>query len=261
MIEETDRVHPAPRLSVLLATDAPVGVIFRRGPSKLVRLVMWDRQRDKFKPGSWFRGRIFAHRSDISPDGRHLIYFAMGGVAWAIPATGGTWTAISELPSLKAKALWGQGDTWSGGGVFLSNNTFWLNADDCTFLIRDNSGLRRETSDPYRGYEWCLNQRGWTWKNPGEGTAICEKVVREGWILRMIGWGIRYELELPGECKLEFPQWEWADWDRGRLAWAEGGCLRAARLGTHKLGTVHTLYDFNTMVPPHRTSTSDQQEE
>lgn len=30
-----------------------------------------------------------------------MIYFAMGGVAWAIPATGGTWTAISELRSVE----------------------------------------------------------------------------------------------------------------------------------------------------------------
>jgi len=34
-----------------------------------------------------------------------MIYFAMGGVAWAIPKTGGTWTAISRVPSLTALAL------------------------------------------------------------------------------------------------------------------------------------------------------------
>jgi hypothetical protein len=80
-----------PRLSVLLASDAPVGVVLRRGPSKLVQLVIWDRASDKFKPGQCFRGRIYAERSDLSPDGRHMLYFAMGGLAWAIPATGGTW--------------------------------------------------------------------------------------------------------------------------------------------------------------------------
>ena len=106
--ERTEQTRDVPRLTALLASDAPIGVILRRGPSKSVRLVIWDRANDKFKPGSWFKGRIFADRSDISPDGRHMIYFAMGGVAWAIPATGGTWTAISELPSLKAAALWGQ---------------------------------------------------------------------------------------------------------------------------------------------------------
>jgi hypothetical protein len=40
-----------------------------------------------------------------------------------------------------------------------------------------------------------------------------------------------YELEQPGECKLVFPAWEWAEWDRRRLVWAYGDCLRAARVG------------------------------
>jgi len=35
-----------PRLSVLLARDPQVGVIFRRGPSERVRLVMWNRADD-----------------------------------------------------------------------------------------------------------------------------------------------------------------------------------------------------------------------
>ncbi|MDP9115371.1 MAG: hypothetical protein M3O20_17045, partial [Acidobacteriota bacterium] len=76
-----------------------------------------------------------------------------------------------------------------------------------------------------------------------------EKTIREGWILRRIGWNGSYELEQPGECKLQFPTWEWAEWDRKRLVWAEGGCLKTAALGSHKLGSVRTLYDFNGMVP------------
>jgi hypothetical protein len=147
--EQIKRAAP-PRLDVLLASEAPIGVVLRRGPTKLVRIVIWNRVSDKFKPGQWFKGRIFGDCSDISPDGRHMIYFAMGGVAWAIPATGGTWTAISKLPSLKAEALWGQGDTWGGGGMFTSNKSFWLEATAETFLIRDNSGLRRETHGAHR---------------------------------------------------------------------------------------------------------------
>jgi hypothetical protein len=212
--------------------------------------VIWDRTKDKFKPGSWFKGRIFADRSDISPDGRHMIYFAMGGVSWAIPATGGTWTAISQLPSLKAVALWGQGDTRGGGGMFLSNNSYWLEADGHTSLIRDNSGLRRETYGPHRQYQSRMERDGWVTKNDGSGAHLFEKIIREGWILRRIGLEGGYELEQPGEHKLEFPAWEWAEWDRKLLVWASGGCLLAARIGTHKLGPVHTLYDSNSMPAP-----------
>jgi hypothetical protein len=227
---------PTPRLSVLLASEAPVGVVFRRGPSKVVRLVMWDRRTDRFRPGQSFKGRIYVDRSNISPDGRHLIYFAMAGVAWAVPETGGTWTAISELPSLKATALWGQGDTWFGGGMFLSNRSYWLNADGNTFLIRDNSGLRRETYRPHLTFSSRYERDGWT---------TAGKNLRGGWVLR--GRRKGYELEQPGESTLAFPTWEWADWDRNRLVWAERGCLLAARLGSHKLGPVRTLHDFNDM--------------
>lgn len=255
--DRKDQTRPAPRLSVLLASDAPVGAVLRRGPSKLVRLVIWDRTHDKFKPSSWFRGRIFADRSDISPDGRHMIYFAMGGVAWAIPATGGTWTAISELPSLKAAALWGQGDTWGGGGMFISNSSFWLEADANTRLIRDDSGLRRETYGANRPYQSRMERDGWVKKEARNKRPIFEKAIRENWILRKVGWNGGYELEQHQECKLAFPSWEWAEWDHQRLVWADSGCLRAARVGTHKLGPVRTLHDFNDMMPPHEASLLD----
>jgi hypothetical protein len=52
-----------------------------------------------------------------------------------------------------------------------------------------------------------------------------------------------------GEGKLVFANWEWADWDRERLVWAEGWCLRVATLGSHKLGSARTLYDFNEALP------------
>ena len=235
---------------MLLATEAPVGVVLRRGPSKLVRIVMWDRAKDKFKGGPWFSGRILPDQSDISPDGRRLMYFAMAGVASAIPETGGSWTAISELPSLKADALWGQGDTWGGGGMFLSNETFWLDADQNTFLIRDDSGLRRETCAANRPYPSRTERDGWVKQGRNRTEPLFEKALPEGWTLRRVGWNGGYELEHSGQPTLAFPAWEWADWDRRRIVWAESGRLNTARLESHKLGVVRTLYDFNGMVPP-----------
>lgn len=231
-----------------------MGVILRRGPTKLVRLVMWNRAKDKFRPGAWFKGRIEPDRADISPDGRHMIYFAVGGVAWAIRATRGTWTAISELPSLKAVALWGQGDTWGGGGMFISNDSFWLDSDANTFLIRDDSGLRRETYGPKLQYKSRFERDGWVTKTTGARRRVLEKTLRHGWILRRTGYRGGYELEQPGEHRLAFPAWEWAEWDRHRIVWTEEGCLRAARVRAHKLQSVRTLYDFNGMLPEERVS-------
>jgi hypothetical protein len=234
---------PTPRLSVLLASEAPVGIIFRRGPSKRVHVILWDRKHDRFKPGSWFQGRIYPDQSDVSPDGRHLLYFAMGGVRWAIPETGGTWTAISQVPKLKAIALWGQrGGTRGGGGVFTSNRSYWIDLTPETVCLRDDSGMRRE--------EWSrpasrMEREGWKKR---DGGYTFEKALPKGWILRRhspYSSSPRHELEQPEDGnRLAFPDWEWADWDRTRLVWAESGKVRAAQLGSHKLGTVRTLKDF-----------------
>ena len=44
-----------------------------------------------------------------------------------------------------------------------------------------------------------------------------------------------------------FPSWEWADVDRGRLVWTEGGKLFASRVKKAGLGAISELYDFNAM--------------
>lgn len=110
-----------------MAREAPVAVILRRGPTKLWRVVRWDMQRDEFQRGQWFRGSFYPKVSDVSPDGRLLVYFAgkfrlRDGDA----DSSTTWTAVSHVPYLTALALWPVGDTWGGGGVFLDNQTLVL---------------------------------------------------------------------------------------------------------------------------------------
>jgi hypothetical protein len=64
------------RLHVILAREAPKAVIFRRGPSNQVCTIGWDLEHDTFTMGQWLKGRIYEYRSDLSPDGSHMIYFA-----------------------------------------------------------------------------------------------------------------------------------------------------------------------------------------
>lgn len=60
----------------------------------------------------------------------------------------------------------------------------------------------------------------------------------------------RYELGRPEEgATLTFLDWQWAEWDRCRLVWADHGCPRAAALGARQIGSAHTLCDFNNMAP------------
>ena len=64
------------RIHVILAREAPKAVVFRRGPSGQVCTLGWDLETDTFVMGQWLKGRIYEYRSDLSPDGNLMIYFA-----------------------------------------------------------------------------------------------------------------------------------------------------------------------------------------
>ena len=63
-----------PRLHVLLRKKTAVVIL--RGRGKSAATFGWNLKDDSFALGQWFRGRIYALRCDLSPDGKHLIYFA-----------------------------------------------------------------------------------------------------------------------------------------------------------------------------------------
>src|SRR5688572_9568297 len=108
------RPTPPPRLALLFASHADVAVIFRRGPSKRVEVIRWDTARDTFERGQWFHGRIYERRSDLSPDGALLVYFAskFDRVTRSDRHYTNAWTAVSRPPWLTALALWPKGDCW-----------------------------------------------------------------------------------------------------------------------------------------------------
>lgn len=120
-----------------------MAVVFRRGPSKSVRTMLWDRKRDTFRMGQWFRGRIYERRADLSPDGKFLICFAMNGRPNT--ETGGSWTAISRTPWLKAIVLLAKGDCWHGGGLF-TRDCYW----DEHELVQNEKGAVLQHPD----WEW-----------------------------------------------------------------------------------------------------------
>jgi hypothetical protein len=109
---------PPCRLFVVLAREAPVGVILRRGPAPWYHIILWHTDTDRFEHGAWFRGRIYEERCDLSPDGQVFLYFALQGSRFRTTYRG-TWTAVSRPPWLHALVLWPHGDTWGGGGRFV----------------------------------------------------------------------------------------------------------------------------------------------
>lgn len=258
-----------PRLHVLLARDAPYAVILRRGPSKTTCSISWDRRKNTFTVGQWMRGRIYERRCDLSPDGKYLIYFAMNG-RWT-SETGGSWTAISKAPYLKAITLLGKGDCWHGGGLFRTKTTYWLNDGygHKPLLVSSNIG-RTKTWEPsaYYGGE-CLHvyfnrlQRdGWTLTpDPDDDTTtLFEKPAGSGWILRKYchagsgspeGKGVYYDhhalVRTDTEERIDCPDWEWADLDGKRIIWTAHGKLHAANVKRSGLQDERVLHDFTDM--------------
>ena len=267
-MEET---FPA-RIHVLLAREARYGVVIRRGPSKQTCFIGWNTKSDTFEPSQWLKGRVYERRSDLSPDGRYLIYFAMNG-KWA-SETKGSWTAISRSPWMKAIALFPKGDCWNGGGLFLDNHTYWLNDGYGHEVSQQVNEIKRNTTyqpNEYYGgecpsvYYVRLQRDGWELKNienPGKSNdmAIFEKPLPKGWVLRKIAhaqvgapkgkgcyWDEHILISRSGEV-IECPGWEWADWDDMRLVWSTNGCLHACSINTgSKLNDAQLLYDFNDM--------------
>jgi hypothetical protein len=86
-------------LSVIRARDVPIALVFRRGPTKQVRMVRWDMRTDEFQRGQWFAGRVYPYACELSPDGTYVDYQGT--------RRGNTWRAITKLPYFTPLAVWG----------------------------------------------------------------------------------------------------------------------------------------------------------
>jgi hypothetical protein len=121
-------VRPPPRLFGILARDAPVVAVLRRGPSGWAHVGRWDVAESTYQAGSWLRGTLYPQRCDLSRDGRYLALMAL--VARADWQPGTTYVAVSRLPWLTALAAWGTRGTWSRGLHFASLGEWGMTAPD-----------------------------------------------------------------------------------------------------------------------------------
>ncbi|WP_144395275.1 hypothetical protein [Pleionea sediminis] len=267
-----NNLFPA-RLHVLFASNSSRALIIRRGPSKQVCSFLWDRQTDSIEVGQWLKGRIYERRSDISPDGKYFIYFAMNG-KWD-SETRGSWTAISKVPYIKAIELYAKGDCWEGGGLFLNKNTFWLNDRyfNNNLVLFDSKEVKRDASFVPEGnfgsectgvYYRRLIRDGWQleerknvsrWKN---ASTFTKALVNDWQLIKLAheevdspeGKGCYWDehMLLNKQTGIEYikDDWEWADRDGDSIAWTSNGCLyRASLQSKHKLGEEKLIHDFN----------------
>ena len=257
------------RLHVFLARDNPFqGLILRRGPAKQVACIGWNRSNDTFKSGQWLKGRIYEYECDLSPDGKYFLYAAMDKRA------NENWTAISKVPYLTALDLSFNPPCVLGGGLFISNKTYWVNYWRWPTL---KSKFKRSPLTPVVEHpnapkleRWnglCLHrlQRdGWLPDNPiNRNSYRFVKPVNRDWQLvktvslgdsTSLGHGYIHEthqlVRHSDEQVVNLPDWEWADLDHGRIVFAEKGklCALPFTQDALEIGAVKVLHDFTSMV-------------
>jgi hypothetical protein len=271
---------PPCRLFPIFARSAPRAVIFRRGPTNWYQLILWHTDTDRFEFGQWFKGRIHVRRSDLSPDGGKLIYFAHKITARTIQDKEYTyaWTAVSKPPYLTALALWPKGDSWHGGGLFDDDETLFLNhkPDQAQphpnhlpqgLDVRPNPDARGER-DPIFGMR--LERDGWQlqqeWKLTFQKGAM---YVTEAPEIRSLAHPQKnYSIQLTrrldcltyrelfavmdqnGDGLADCRDADWVDWDQnGRLVLLRDGKLFVGLENDNGHFSIQRLADFNPYRP------------
>ena len=237
--------HLPPRLSVLLAKSVPIAIILARYRAKIFHVVKWNYQDGVVERGSWFHGALYPDSSDVSFDGRHMVYFALH-----IAKNQVSWTAVCEPPFLKALIFWKHDSTWFGGGTFLDDRTLWvymkeekLPRNDARYIPSKNIQKLYNIEyldDPEKDttpYMKRITRDGWTKKYIEEHKVVLEKHSSDNkFCLEFHQSG----LEKPHDLRYDLRDVEndeyctdivnedttWADWDlNGRLLVASKGIL------------------------------------
>jgi hypothetical protein len=290
-----DQTERSCKLFVIFARNAPTAIVFRRSSDNSCQLIRWNLQNDSFEFGEWYHGTIFVRRSDLSPDGTKLLYFAGKALDTAYDtAYTAAWTAVSKVPWVKPIVLWPKGDKVAGGGLFHSDNHIWLNhrAHQAKYhphhMAPDSVSFNTNqwaTGDDYPIFANHLERDGWRYKQHGDfrlrkGVWVAETEE----ICTKLDPTRRYEIEmtlyafekrttqnilqyrfsirdLVSGHSLSLDCDDWADWDsRGRLAYSKGDRLFAGGVLPTALLDVDVVADFShveftEVAPPEDAAT------
>jgi hypothetical protein len=257
------------RISVIPSPKSSRAIILRRGPTRHVAVIGWDRETDEIKLGQWLKGTIYPAQSDLSPDGEHFVYFA--GNAKLSNESGGWWTAVSKYPYLHATHFAGQSGTHYEGGAFLPDGTLFLNGVG-GMEIREylnevvysgkQSVFPSSTDGFWMGdlYATRMSHQGWGSFGTGYDVVLHKKF--KSWTLSQRFFGFdenpknrgsvigEYSLyEFDTGKHVAFESWDWADVWNGQLRFSEKGRLYKAK-PCEEMGfkEVELIYDFNPMV-------------
>ncbi len=267
-----DSKFPA-RLHVLVARESDMAIVIRRGPAKHTCTMLWDMRKNKISVGQWFKGQFYERRADISPDGKHWIYFAAkSGTKRDFDA----WTVVARSPWLKAIAFYPQNGTWCGGGLFNTNGQYWHNGLSSTVQRYgsyadklDDNGAGPETNFGYECLTVYFNRLmrdGWDMgsvenMNKAHRVVKFSMALSHGWKLIKLAnasssqspqgegcyWDEHVLVNNRGEA-FERSNWRWAQWVDNAIIFTEKGCLCKVKIADSlHLGEPEILHDLNDM--------------
>lgn len=261
---------PAPhaRIELIPAKEAAKVLVIRRKPSKLFHVLLWDTAAGVLEAGSWFRGKLYAKRCDLSFDGRWMCYLAMG-------ADGSTWNGVSEAPFLKCLATAENTGTWYGGGYWDRAKRLRTNG----WGRADNRGVRLLPFEADSGEDLGvflprLGRDGWRRAGPDRGRMVktgdwnVRCVGDDGWEhrpsedhprlrVRHLGYegGYRFGYTLEADLADFDGDVDSAAWDAaGGLVFSRRGVLRRATLEDLRRGVAGETHDLEGLRPPWATS-------
>jgi hypothetical protein len=255
------------RIHLLPAKASPFVVVIRRKPSKCFHVIRWNTQSDELEYGSWFHGKLFPKRCDVSFDGQWMVYLAMG-------ASGETWNGICRLPYLRTVVEGPNMGTWYGGG-------YWR---DCTTLLlnrwkpaKGRVPFKIDTLQPRFGGEdlgvlyprW--ERDGWRRRGSNFGTHreikrlkyTVECIGDDGWqnrpsrnhpclVVRYVGYlahGYTFRFALDGYADLLDDRVDSACWDSlGNLIYSRDGILYKYALGGLRNGLPSKVIDLEPLT-------------
>ncbi|BDI30418.1 hypothetical protein CCAX7_24690 [Capsulimonas corticalis] len=256
-MDKINRTAPPPcRLHGFLASEAPIGVLLRRGPSKQVQLIKWNTQDDTFEQGQWFKGRVYENWSDLSPDGTKFIYLATkhDGKYRQDAKIGYYYGVVCKPPYFTALAVW---NGWKSGtpGYFLANNTLSRESlplpvapifkpgkgrfpNDWRFVVIENKPHASLRSRTLERDGWILNARdGSHEKQHSSATYNLKRKQSAGNLIYSISMGSQIHL---------LERADWADIDqRERLVLTRDGKVFACEPEKNSIDAAIELADFN----------------
>ncbi len=250
------RPSSSPRLYCLMAREAPVALVFRRGPGAWSHLLRWHYDEGVLEPGVWLRKRLFPEKCDLSDDGELMLYNLSG--AWKGEYT--VYGGISRAPWLHPLVDWDLRSTYSCGRAFVKgepDSHSWGEPESIELGGRDvivqTNGGGSSVNELRRGWE--LRDQPKTEERVRVYAAVLRKPSPAGGFTLQQRVSYRYAREIQiqrgsGEF-VAIEDAAWADWDRrGRLLIASrSGELRIEEVDAGGARLVVQRHDLSTLKP------------